>query len=166
MRFATCDLCDANEDKLANGQVRVLPPIYQAFGALEKFSGRASTLKLFEDNGMVRTVLETPGDGRVLVIDGGGSLRCALLGGNLGVLAQKNSWVGVIVHGCIRDVAEINACQIGVRALAAMPVRSIKRGGGEHDGRISLSGVAVTPGDWIYADQDGILISADALHSN
>ena len=116
MRFATCDLCDANEDKLANGQVRVLPPIYQAFGALEKFSGRASTLKLFEDNGMVRTVLETPGDGRVLVIDGGGSLRCALLGGNLGVLAQKNSWVGVIVHGCIRDVAEINACQIGVRA--------------------------------------------------
>jgi len=97
MRFATCDLCDANEDKLASGVLAVLPPIFQAYGAVNQFSGRASTLKLFEDNGMVRTTLETPGQGRVLVVDGGGSLRCALLGGNLGVLAQNNGWAGVIV---------------------------------------------------------------------
>jgi len=163
MTFATCDLCDANEDKLASAQLAVLPPVFLAFGALDKFSGRASTLKLFEDNGMVRTVLETPGEGRILVIDGGGSLRCALLGGNLGVLAQKNGWAGVIVHGCIRDVTEINACQIGVRALAVMPVRSVKRGGGEHDVRVSVAGVAIHPGDWIYADLDGILVSPQAL---
>ena len=112
---------------------------------------------------MVRTVLETPGQGRVLVVDGGGSLRCALLGGNLAVLAQDNGWAGVIVHGCIRDVAEINECRIGVRALATMPVRSIKRGGGEQDVRVSIAGVAIQPGDWIYADQDGILVSAQTL---
>ena len=163
MSFATCDLCDANEDKLASGALSVLPPIFHAFGAVSQFSGRASTLKLFEDNGMVRTVLETPGQGRVLVVDGGGSLRCALLGGNLAVLAQDNGWAGVIVHGCIRDVAEINECRIGVRALATMPVRSIKRGGGEQDVRVSIAGVAIQPGDWIYADQDGILVSAQTL---
>ncbi|MBC3861580.1 ribonuclease E activity regulator RraA [Undibacterium jejuense] len=163
MSFATCDLCDANEGKLAIGALSVLPPIFHAYGAVSHFSGPASTLKLFEDNGMVRTVLETPGQGRVLVVDGGGSLRCALLGGNLGVLAQNNGWAGVIVHGCIRDVAEINACQIGVRALGVMPVRSVKRGGGEHDVRVSIAGVAIHPGDWIYADQDGILISQQAL---
>ncbi|MFZ6846761.1 ribonuclease E activity regulator RraA [Undibacterium sp. RuRC25W] len=163
MTFATCDLCDANEDKLATGEIAVLPPVFKAFGAVEKFSGQVSTLKLFEDNGMVRTILDAPGNGRVLVIDGGGSLRCALLGGNLGVLAQKNGWAGVIVHGCIRDVAEINACQIGVRALAVMPVRSIKRGGGEHDVRVSIEGVAINAGDWIYADIDGVLVSPQAL---
>ena len=163
MTFATCDLCDANEDKLATGELGVLPPLFKIFGAVEKFSGQVSTLKLFEDNGMVRTVLETAGHGRVLVIDGGGSLRCALVGGNLAVLAQKNGWAGIIVHGCIRDAEEINACQIGVRALATMPVRSIKRGGGEHDIPIRIENVAIRPGDWIYADIDGIVVSPRAL---
>jgi regulator of ribonuclease activity A len=100
-----------------------------------------------------------------LVIDGGGSLRCALVGGNLAVLAEKNGWAGIIVHGCVRDTAEINACQIGVRALAAMPVRSVKKGGGEAEVTVTIAGVRIAPGQWIYADADGVLVADQALHA-
>lgn len=163
MTFATCDICDANEDKIAAGTLSVLPPIFQKFGKRVAFSGQAATLKLFEDNVLVRSTLETPGNGRVLVVDGGGSLRCALVGGNLGVLAEKNDWAGIVVHGCIRDSEEINGCDIGVRALATHPQRSIRKGVGERDLRISIAGVAINPGDWIYADADGVLVSAQKL---
>lgn len=163
MSFATCDICDANEDKLANGALAVLPPVFQKFGKLVKFSGRAATLKVFEDNVLVRQALETPGDGRVLVVDGGGSLRCALVGGNLGVLAEKNGWAGILVNGCIRDSEEINACSIGVRALATHPQRSVRKGVGERDLRVSIAGVAINPGDWIYADADGVLVASQPL---
>ena len=166
MSFATCDLCDANEDKLMSGEIAVLPPIFRQFGGVKKFSGPATTLKVFEDNGMVRSVLETPGNGHVLVIDGGGSLRCALVGGNLAVLAEKNGWSGLVVHGCIRDVEEIDDCRIGVRALATMPVKSIKRGGGERDLIISIASISIAPGDWIYADADGVVVAKTALHSS
>ncbi|RZI41047.1 RraA family protein [Herbaspirillum sp. HC18] len=163
MTFATCDICDANEDKLGNGTLAVLPPVFQKFGKRVKFSGQAATLKVFEDNVLVRSTLETPGNGRVLVVDGGGSLRCALVGGNLGVLAEKNGWAGIIVNGCIRDSEEINACDIGVRALATHPQRSVRKGVGDRELRVSIAGVAVNPGDWIYADADGVLVSAQKL---
>lgn len=163
MTFATCDICDANEDKLAAGTLAVLPPLYQSYGKQVAFSGPATTLKVFEDNPLVRATLETPGNGNVLVIDGGGSLRCALVGGNLGLLAEKNGWAGIVVHGCIRDSAEINACNIGVRALATHPQRSMRKGLGERDIRISIAGVAVNPGDWIYADADGVLVAQEKL---
>lgn len=163
MSFATCDICDANEDKLATGALAVLPPVFQKFGKLVKFSGRAATLKVFEDNVLVRQALETPGEGRVLVVDGGGSLRCALVGGNLGVLAEKNGWAGILVNGCIRDSEEINACSIGVRALATHPQRSVRKGVGERDLRVSIAGVAINPGDWIYADADGVLVASQPL---
>ena len=163
MTFATCDLCDANEDKLGNGTLAVLPPLFQMFGRRSRFSGPAATLKVFEDNVLVRATLETPGNGRVLVVDGGGSLRCALVGGNLGVLAEKNGWAGIIVNGCIRDSEEINACDIGVRALATHPQRSVRKGMGDRDLRVTIAGVAVNPGDWIYADLDGVLVSAQKL---
>lgn len=163
MSFATCDICDANEDKLATGALLVLPPVFAAFGGRLKFSGPAATLKVFEDNALVRATLETPGHGRVLVIDGGGSRRCALVGGNLGQLAEKNGWAGIIVDGCIRDTEEIKACDIGVRALAAHPQKSIKKGAGERDLRVSIAGVAVAPGNWIYADADGVLVAAEQL---
>lgn len=163
MTFATCDLCDANEDKIASGALSVLPPVFQKFGKRQAFSGPAATLKVFEDNVLVRAALETAGDGRVLVVDGGGSLRCALVGGNLGVLAEKNGWAGIIVNGCIRDSEEINACDIGVRALATHPQRSIRKGVGERDLRVTIAGVAVNPGDWIYADADGVLVSTQKL---
>jgi regulator of ribonuclease activity A len=163
MDFATCDICDANEDKLAAGTLAVLPPVFRAFGKRTRFAGPAATLKVFEDNVLVRAALETPGDGRVLVIDGGGSLRCALVGGNLGELAEKNGWAGIVVHGCIRDSDEINACDIGVRALATHPQRSVRKGAGERDLTVSVAGVLVRPGDWIYADADGVLVASDKL---
>ena len=159
MTFATCDLCDANEDKIANGILSVLPPVFQSYGKRTAFSGPAATLKVFEDNVLVRAALEMQGAGRVLVVDGGASLRCALVGGNLGVLAEKNGWAGLLVNGCIRDSVEINACDIGVRALATHPQRSIRKGAGESDIRVNIAGVAVNPGDSIYADEDGILVS-------
>lgn len=163
MSFATCDICDANEDKIGAGTLSVLPPVFQKFGKRTAFAGPAKTLKVFEDNVLVRATLETPGDGQVLVVDGGGSLRCALVGGNLGVLAEKNGWAGIIVNGCVRDSEELNACDIGVRALATHPQRSVRKGIGERDLRVSIVGVAVNPGDWIYADADGVLVSAGKL---
>ena len=163
MTFTTCDLCDANEDKIADGSLTILPPVFHSFGKRAAFAGPAATLKVFEDNVLVRTALETSGAGRVLVVDGGASLRCALVGGNLGVLAEKNGWAGIIVNGCIRDSVEINACDIGVRALATHPQRSIRKGIGETEIRISIAGVAINPGDWIYADEDGILVAHTAL---
>lgn len=157
----TTDLCDAHEDKLADGSLRVLPPVFKHFGRRIAFHGPAHTLKVHEDNALVRAALETPGDGRVLAVDGGGSLRCALVGGQLGLLAEKNGWAGVIVDGCIRDSQEINACDVGVRALAANPRRAAKKGLGERDVRVTIAGIAVAPGNWVYADADGILV-ADA----
>ncbi|MFC3111127.1 ribonuclease E activity regulator RraA [Undibacterium arcticum] len=163
MTFATCDLCDANEDQLADGSLAVLPPVFRQFGRLIAFSGPAVTLKVFEDNTLVRTALEQPGDGRVLVVDGGGSLRCALLGGNLAQLAEQNGWAGVIIDGCVRDSLEINGCNIGVRALATHPKKSAKQGAGALHTRVTIAGVAVEPGYWMYADADGVLAAVCKL---
>ncbi len=163
MTFSTCDICDTNEDKLISGDLSVFPPIFMRFGLQHQFCGPATTLKVFEDNGIVRTVLETPGKGHVLVIDGGGSFRCALVGGNLAKLAETNGWAGIVVHGCIRDVEEISLCNIGVRTLAVMPLRSVKKGGGERDLRIVIAGIQINPGDWIYADMDGVLVAKQSL---
>lgn len=163
MTFATCDICDTNEDKIAAGTLAVLPPVFKSFGKRSAFAGPARTLKVFEDNVLVRAALETPGEGHVLVVDGGGSLRCALVGGNLGVLAEKNGWAGIVVNGCIRDSEEINGCDIGLRALATHPQRSIRKGVGEKDLQVTIAGVTVRPGDWIYADADGVLVAAAKL---
>ena len=163
MDFATCDLCDSNEEKLVNGSLAILPPVFGAFGKHLRFSGPARTLKVFEDNVLVRAALETPGEGSVLVVDGGGSLRCALVGGNLGVLAQNNGWAGIIVNGCVRDSEELNQCDIGIRALATHPRRSVRKGLGDKDLVVDIAGVSVRPGDWVYADADGILISQQPL---
>ncbi|MBW3507620.1 ribonuclease E activity regulator RraA [Janthinobacterium sp. NKUCC06_STL] len=163
MTFATTDLCDDYAAMLDDGTLAVLPPVYRAFGQRVRFSGPATTLHVFEDNALVRSTLETPGQGHVLVIDGGGSLRRALVGGQLGVLAESNGWAGIVVDGCIRDSEELNVCQIGVRALATHPRKSNKTGAGQRDVRVQISGVAVHPGDWIYADADGILVARQEL---
>jgi regulator of ribonuclease activity A len=159
MTFATTDLCDAHEDKLAAGTLRVLEPALRPYGGAARFTGPAATLKLFEDNTLVRTALEEQGGGRVLVVDGGGSLRCALVGGNLGVLAQKNGWAGIVVYGCVRDSAELAACDVGVLALATHPRKSDKRGAGVRDVPVTVLGTRIAPGEWIYADADGVLVS-------
>ena len=163
MSFATTDLCDDNAAMLEDGRLTALPPVFRHYGKHVRFSGRASTLKVFEDNALVRSTLETPGNGNVLVIDGGASLRRALVGGQLALLAQVNGWAGIIVDGCVRDTEEINACDVGVRALGAHPRKSAKAGAGERGLRVQIQGVAVNPGDWVYADADGILVAQQKL---
>ncbi len=159
----TADLCDAHEDRLATGSLRVLPPVFQNYGGEPSMSGRAVTLKCFEDNSHVRQILETPGQGRVLVVDGGGSDRCALVGGNLGLLAVKNGWAGLVVNGCVRDAVELLDCAVGIWAIATHPRRSDRQGIGQRDIPVDMAGVVVRPGDWCYADADGILVSDNKL---
>jgi len=160
--FGTCDLCDAHKAD-SSGDFRVLPPVFRSFGGRLKFAGPVSTVKCFEDNSLVKAALDEPGLGRVLVVDGGASLRRALVGGNIGATAAKNGWAGVLVDGCVRDVAELAACEVGIRALAAMPLPTLKRNEGERDVPVQVQGVRVRPGDWLYADEDGIVISVAAL---
>ncbi|CAN0922889.1 Putative 4-hydroxy-4-methyl-2-oxoglutarate aldolase 3 [Linum grandiflorum] len=161
--IATAEACDSNAALLASGDLRVLQPIFKIYGQSNAFSGPIVTLKLFEDNVLVREMLETRGEGRVLVVDGAGSMRCALVGGNLGQLAQNMGWAGIVVNGCIRDVDEINACDIGVRALASHPMKSSKRGLGEKHVTVQIGGTLIRDGEWLYADSDGILISKTEL---
>uniref|UniRef100_A0A5B7BYU5 4-hydroxy-4-methyl-2-oxoglutarate aldolase n=1 Tax=Davidia involucrata TaxID=16924 RepID=A0A5B7BYU5_DAVIN len=161
--FATAEACDTNAAHLASGDLRVLQPIFQIYGQCRAFSGPIVTLKVFEDNVFVRELLETKGEGRVLVIDGGGSMRCALVGGNLGQLAQNTGWAGIVVNGCIRDVDEINGCDIGVRALASHPQKSNKKGIGEKHVPIYVGGTLIREGEWLYADSDGVLVSKTEL---
>ncbi len=163
MSWSTCDLCDAHEDKIADGRLQALPPGYRHFGKRQRFAGPARTLKVFEDNALVRSMLEMPGEGNVLVVDGGGSLRSALVGGNLGKLAEGNGWAGIIVNGCVRDTLELDDCDVGVLALGTIPRRSERKGAGDKNVVVNMSGVLVHPGDMIYADEDGVLVSREAL---
>lgn len=163
MRTTTCDICDTHEDKLVDGSLTVLATVFRSFGKRQRFAGPARTLKVFEDNVLVRAALETPGEGSVLVVDGGGSLRCALVGGNLGKLAEQNGWAGILVNGCVRDSVELSACDVGIRALATHPRRSVRKGAGERDLVVDVAGVSIRPGDWIYADEDGVLVSTAKL---
>ena len=153
MNLATTDLSDAAP------HAQVCDPLFLSWGGRASFHGTIATLKVFEDNTMVRDAVEHPGNGRVLVVDGGGSLRCALFGGNLAVLAAENGWAGVVVNGAVRDVDELDAQPIGVRALAAHPRRSEK---GMHSGRsgvpVIFAGVVFRDGEWLCADRDGIVV--------
>jgi regulator of ribonuclease activity A len=160
----TTDLCDANERLFDSGELQVLAPGLLCFGARERFCGPARTLKLFEDNSVLAQAVKEPGEGRVLVVDAGGSTRCAVLGGNLARSAAENGWAGVVVFGAVRDVDEIDGCAVGVRALAVTPRRSVKRGEGQRELVVSVCGALVRPGDWIYADRDGVLVSVRPLH--
>jgi regulator of ribonuclease activity A len=157
IKFATCDLCDAHKND-TSGDFRVLPPDFRDFGGVQKFSGPVATVKCFEDNSLVKSAVDSAGEGRVLVVDGGASLRRALLGGNLGAAAAKNGWAGVVLDGCVRDVAELAQCHTGIRALAAMPLPTEKRNEGQRDVAVQIQGVWVRPGDWLYADEDGIVV--------
>lgn len=161
--FATCDLCDAHKSD-DSGAFRVLPPVFREFGARPRFAGPVVTVKCFEDNTPVKRALEGPGEGRVLVVDGGGSLRRALVGGNIGAAAARNGWAGVVIDGCVRDVAELRVCEVGIRALAPMPLPTERKADGQTGVVVQVQGVWVRPGDWLYADEDGIVVSATPLH--
>jgi len=157
----TCDLCDQHKGDTGGG-FRVLPPVFRDFGARRRFAGPVSTVKCFEDNTLVKAAAESPGNGRVLVIDGGASLRHALLGGNIGAAAAKNGWAGVVIDGCVRDVNELGVLDVGIRALASMPWPPEKRNTGQRDVPVRVQGVWVRPGDWLYADEDGIVVMPEA----
>ncbi len=160
MAFKTADLCDEYSDST---HFQIAEPIFRAYGGKPAFSGRITTLKIFEDNTLVRELLEQKVSNRVLVIDGGGSHRCALLGDNLAKLAVENGWEGVIVYGCIRDSGDIARMPLGVRALHTHPLKSRKRGGGEKDILVTFAGVNFKSDHSIYVDEDGIIVSTDTL---
>lgn len=162
MTFKTPDLCDEFESELGR-TVRVVAPMFQRYGRRTAFCGQIVTLKLFEDNSLVRAALSEPGQGKVLVVDGGGSMRCALVGDQLAILAQKNGWEGIVVYGCIRDSGDIDQLDIGVRALATHPQKSVKKGIGDLNLSVTFGGVTFNPGESLYADEDGVLISSKPL---
>jgi regulator of ribonuclease activity A len=152
---SSCDLCDAHRD---DPMLRVLPPVFESYGASAPFAGTVSTLQCFEDNTLLRSALESPGQGRVLVVDGGASRRTALVGGKLAELAARNGWAGLVVDGCVRDRDEIAAFAVGVRALGLCPMPPAKRGAGQRDVPVRIQGVPVRPGDWLLADADGVIV--------
>lgn len=158
MKFTTADLCDAFASSL-----HVVQPLFRDYGGTSRFAGSIETVRVLEDNALVRQVLETPGHGRVLVIDGGGSHRSALVGGRLAELACLHGWAGLIVNGCIRDAAETRQVLIGLKALNTSPMRSEKTGAGERGVVVAFAGVTFTPGHFLYADEDGILLSDRCL---
>jgi len=159
MMFKTADLHDRFGDRL-----QVAQHLLRDFGGRDAFHGPISTVLVYEENVLVREALESSGEGRVLVIDGGGSLRCALVGDQLAQIAINNGWQGIVIYGCIRDAAEIARMPIGVRALASIPRRSAKRGHGERDVPVRFADTRFAPGAWLYADLDGIVISAERCH--
>lgn len=162
--FATCDLCDEHKSD-TSGAFRVLPPVFRDFGARRRFAGPVVTVQCLDDNSVVKALVEGPGEGRVLVVDGGASLRRALLGGNLGAAAARNGWAGVVIDGCVRDVAELAVCETGIRALAPMPLPTDRRQQGLRDLVVKIQGVVVRPGDWLYADEDGTVVADRPLHT-
>jgi regulator of ribonuclease activity A len=154
----TADLCDQFIDEL-----EVCEPLFGDFGGELRFAGQIATIKCFEDNSLVREITGEAGNGRVLVIDAGGSLRRAVVGDMLAKKAVDNGWVGIVVYGCIRDSAALSAMPIGVKALGTHPVKTDKRGEGQRDLAVRFGGVTFRPGDWLYADEDGIVVARRAL---
>lgn len=158
MTFTTADLYDQHE-----GKVEVALPLFRDYGGRKVFGGQVVTARVFEDNSLVRAALSEPGQGKVLVIDGGASLRCALVGDLLAQLGKDNGWEGIIVSGCIRDASVIAGIDIGVKALGANPRKSVKKGVGDRDVPVTFANVTFNPGDYVYADPDGILLSASKI---
>ena len=154
----TPDLCDDNEGRVAAFELQ-----FQHFGLNKNFSGQAVTVKCFEDNSVVKELVNTPGDGKVIVVDGGGSMRRALLGDMLAEAAVNNGWSGLVIHGCIRDVQVINTLAIGVKALGTHPMKTDKRGEGQQQINIEFGGVSIANGDYIYADENGVIVAKEAL---
>ena len=162
--FVTCDLLDDNSDKA----ISVVSPYidgksFKNYGGRTSFGGQAVTVKCFEDNSRVKELLATDGDGRVLVVDGGGSMRCALLGDMIAESAVKHGWAGVIVYGCVRDVDAIAELDLGVQALACIPQKSTRKGVGETGLTLAFGGVTIAQDDYIYADNNGIVVAKEAL---
>lgn len=158
MTISTPDLCDAHEQ-----EVSVLEPLFANYGGREAFGGEIVTVKCFEDNSLVKEQLAQPGHGRVLVVDGGGSLRRALLGDMIAESAVRQGWSGVVIYGAVRDVDALAALELGVQALGVIPLKTEKRGLGDLNVPLRFAGVDIRPGQYLYADNNGIIISAKPL---
>ena len=156
--FTTCDLYDALGD-----EAQVIGSELQGFGGRRRFAGSAATIKCFEDNGLVRQAVHSPGNGRVLVVDGGGSRHCAFLGDMLAKAAISNGWAGIIVDGCVRDSSELLTLDIGVMARGTTPRKAQKLGEGQRDVPVTIAGICIGPGDRIFVDEDGILVTGQRL---
>jgi regulator of ribonuclease activity A len=160
MSFKTADLCDEYSDSL-----QICEPGFSDFGGRRRFSGQISTIKCFEDNSLVREAVAEPGEGRVLVVDAGGSRRCAMLGDLLAAKAVAQGWAGILMYGLIRDSADIAQMDLGVKALGTIPLKSVKKGVGERDVVVRFAGVIFRPGSYLYADEDGIVCRETPLLS-
>jgi len=158
MNETTCDI----SDKL-HPDVQYLEPVYKIYGAKTSFSGRIVTIKCYEDNSLVEEALKTHGKDSVLVIDAGGSMNCAMLGDKRAADAINNEWEGIIIHGLVRDSVVINKMEIGIRALGVCPLKSIKNGVGDSNLIVNFSGVTFTPGEHLYADEDGVIVVKEKL---
>ncbi|WP_395791883.1 ribonuclease E activity regulator RraA [Aquimonas sp.] len=158
MEAKTADLCDTHGDAL-----RVLEEPLSDFGGLIAFGGPVHTIRAYEDNSLLRAALAEPGQGRVLVVDGGGSLKRALLGDELAELAVKNDWEGIVIFGCVRDSAALAELEIGIKALGTCPRKTDKSGQGLRDVALRIGGVDIRPGDYLYADEDGVVVSDKRL---
>ncbi|HEX2159283.1 MAG TPA: ribonuclease E activity regulator RraA [Actinomycetes bacterium] len=158
MEVATADLIDQHGDVLQSCDLQ-----FRQFGGRSRFSGPIRTVRCHQDNVLIRQVLSEPGDGRVLVVDGGGSLHTSLVGDIVAGLAQGNGWAGLVVNGAVRDVVGLAGLDIGVKALGSNPRKSAKEGAGEIDVPVSFGGVRFEPGAHLYSDEDGIVVAATAL---
>ncbi|WP_174492458.1 ribonuclease E activity regulator RraA [Acinetobacter sp. Marseille-Q1623] len=162
--FVTCDLLDDHPDK----EIQTLIPsldgrFFQSYGARKSFGGQIVTVKCFEDNSRVKELLATDGTGKVLVVDGGASMRCALMGDMIAESAVKNHWNGVVIYGCVRDVDALVELDLGIHALAAIPQKSNRKGIGEVDLPLYFGSVTFNAGDFIYADNNGIVVAKEKL---
>ncbi|MBI2800829.1 MAG: ribonuclease E activity regulator RraA [Gammaproteobacteria bacterium] len=158
MTQATADLYDTHGENL-----RIAAPIFRDYGGTLAFEGPIAIVKVFEDNSLVRAALEQPGQGRVLVVDGGGSMRCALVGDVLADLGVKNGWSGIVIYGCVRDSAALSRMPIGVKALGTNPRKSVKKGEGDKDIAVRFAEITITAGEYLYADSDGIVVASQKL---
>ena len=157
----TADICDENEDEVDNDSVQVLSIPLNMYGRRKHISGQVVTVKAFEDNSFVRKTLEEDGENRILVVDGGGSRRCALMGGNLAVLAKENRWQGTIIFGCVRDSVELMNTDIGIWAVGTSPVKSKKANMGWVNKHIRIENCLIKPGLFCVADSDGVIFSKE-----
>ncbi|MFY7864012.1 ribonuclease E activity regulator RraA [Roseateles sp.] len=164
LEFSTCDFCDAHKSD-ESGRLRWLPAGLKSYGGLSRFAGPVRTVKCFEDNSLVKAAVESSGEGRVLVVDGAGSLRRALLGGQLAMAAAHHGWAGLLIHGCVRDLAELAQAQVGILALGHVPMPTDRKGQGQAEVAVQIQGVHIRPGDWLYADADGVVLCDQPLHA-
>ena len=153
MNETTCDISDQ-----LHPDVQYLEPVYKSYGGKTSFSGRIVTVKCYEDNSLVEEALKSNGKNSILVVDAGGSMNCAMLGDKRATDAIKNEWEGILVHGLIRDSATIKGMEIGILALGVCPLKSIKNGVGDSNSIVNFSGITFTPGEYLYADEDGVIV--------